>query len=109
MESSFQLTLEQPAKSAGGDKYKSTGVDSQDAKESFIYVPQSISRVGGKALSTLVMKVSTTTGEMVFTLFKEGKTGDDRYKSDDETVWKGDIYLERKFRNIERKIYVTFP
>ena len=120
MSAEFVLTLAQQAKSSGGDKYKVSQVPapSKLEKESFIYVPQHYSRTsgGGKASVALNMIISTSDGvaaaEMItepnvgFELVKEGKTGDDRYKSLDDAAWKGDIYVGHNFRNSSRKIYV---
>lgn len=104
----FQLYLVNASKKGGADKYKCTPSD----KESFIYVPQNISRVSNTPAPTMSMNISTTEFDdsIMFELVKEGKTGDDRYTStttDTEPVWKGDIYVGHQFRNSLRKIYVA--
>jgi hypothetical protein len=105
----FTITLKlvQPAKGAGGDKYQV----SPSTKESFFYIPQNISRDTATKMAseslTLTISPDSAAGEIAFSLFKQGKTGDDRYTSEDQTVWKGDIYLPHSYRNANGKIYVT--
>ncbi len=108
--SEFQLYLVNASKKAGADKYKCTPSD----KESFIYVPQNLSRTSNKPAPTLSMKISTNEFDdsIMFELVKEGKTGDDRYTlsestTDIEPVWTGDIYVGHQFRNSLHKIYVA--
>lgn len=104
MSTTFQISLVQQAKSSGGDKY----LVAPDTS-SFIYVPQRLSRLQGKCLDKLTMHIrkerTDDADEMEFELIKNGKTGDDRYKSTNEALWKGDIYLPQTLRNA--KIYVT--
>ena len=106
MSKTYQISLVQQAKSAGGDKYVIP-----IEKESFIYVPQCISRTQGVARSNLDLHIRNEPtgedGEIAFTLLKQGKTGDDRYTSSNELLWKGDIYLPHEFRNDSKKIYVS--
>ncbi len=97
------LKLKQQAKSAGGDKYQV----SPSTKETFFYIPQNISRTNGIAREDISLTISATYGDIAFSLIKQGKTGDDRYTSDDQTEWKGDIYLPHNHRNAGNKIYVT--
>jgi hypothetical protein len=99
----IQLKLKQQAKSAGGDKYQV----SLSTKETFFYIPQIISRINGTAREDISLNISNTDGEIAFSLIKQGKTGDDRYTSDDQSAWKGDIYLPHIYRNTDNKIYVT--
>lgn len=101
---SLTLNLSQAAKSAGGDKYKIQDFN----KESFIYVPQSISRASGSAALTLLLSfVSEPSNSIAFELVKQGKTGDDRYKSVNEAEWKGDIYLPHQYRNESGKVFIV--
>jgi hypothetical protein len=108
MSKTYQISLVQSAKSAGGDKY-SIPLE----KESFIYVPQNISRVQGVAHSKLELHIRTVQtgeeGEMAFTLLKQGKTGDDRYtpSASSELLWKGDVYFSQEFRNESKTIYLS--
>jgi hypothetical protein len=108
--SEFQLSLVNASKSAGADKYKCIPSD----KESFVYVPQNLSRTANKPAPTMSMTISTTDFDdsIMFELVKTGKTGDDRYKLSESTVvteplWKGDIYVGHQFRNSLHKIYVN--
>jgi hypothetical protein len=109
MSTTFQISLAQQAKSSGGDKYLINSGDS--LKESFIYVPQRLSRVQGKCVDMLTMHIrgerTDDVDEIEFELIKNGKTGDDRYKSTDEVRWKGDIYLPQTFRNSRNLIYIN--
>jgi hypothetical protein len=113
MSSIFQITLSQQAKSFGGDKYLISSPVSASAKESFIYVPQRLSRSQGKCTENLTMFIrKERTGEpdeMEFELLKNGKTGDDRYKSTDEVKWKGDIYLPQELRSPKIYVSITTP
>lgn len=101
------LKLVQQAKGAGGDKYQV----SASTKESFFYIPQNSSRDTATKMAneSLTLTISGTEGEIGFSLFKQGKTGDDRYTSEDQSVWKGDIYLPHSYRtvNVGGKLYVT--
>lgn len=99
----IQLKLKQQAKSAGGDKYQV----SASSKETFFYIPQSISRINGSAREDISLNISNSDGEIAFFIVKQGKTGDDRYTSEDQSAWKGDIYLPHMYRNTDNKIYVT--
>ena len=107
MSSTFQISLAQQAKSSGGDKYLINSGNS--LKESFIYVPQRLSRFQGKCIDKLIMHIrkerTDDVGEMEFELIKNGKSGDDRYKSMNEVQWKGDIYLPQELRN--NKVYIS--
>jgi len=102
----YHISLVQQAKSSGGDKYIIPL-----EKESFIYVPQNISRTKSVAHSKLALHIRTVQtgedGEISFTLVKHGKTGDDRYTSSNELLWKGDIYVSQEFRSESKKIYVS--
>ena len=104
MNETFNLTLCNAAKSVGGDKYSYTG---QQNKVSFIYVPQNYSRPVKVASLTLNLIISTQSGNIAFNLIKQGKTGDDRYTPEDESLWKGDVYVDHKFRNAQNKIYLS--
>ena len=108
--SEYQLSLDTASKKDGADKYKCDPSD----KESFIYVPQNLSRILNKPAPTMSMTISTNEFDdsIMFELVKEGKTGDDRYTpsestTDIEPVWKGDIYVGHQFRNSLCKIYVA--
>ena len=108
--SEFQLSLVNASNRAGADKYKCDPSD----KESFIYVPQNLSRILNKPAPTMSMTISTNEFDdaIMFELVKEGKTGDDRYtpsesSEDIDPVWKGDIYVGHQFRNSLCKIYVA--
>jgi len=102
----ISLKLVQPAKSSGGDKYQVY----PSTKESCFYIPQNVSRTNGVATETLTLNICLTATEesIPFVLLKQGKTGDDRYTSEDVSAWKGDMYLPHEFRNANNKIYVTF-
>jgi hypothetical protein len=101
----INLKLAQQAKSAGGDKYL---IVTASNKESFIYIPQNISRSpDGKCKSDLTLKISTNEGDIAFELVRQGKTGDDRYTSVDPVQWKGDLYMPHSLRNEAGKIYVS--
>ena len=110
----YNLVLNNAAKNIGGDKYSyNAEIDpSKPAKTGFIYVPQKYSRPTLVASLTLTLTVSTcstlTEKELIpFKLVKQGKSGDDRYTSENEELWKGDVYLNHKFRNSAIFLIIT--
>lgn len=103
----YKMTLNTAAKSVGGDKYMYMSPDK--TKTGFIYVPQQYSRENKAAKPELSFFISTTASEtatICFSLVKQGKSGDDRYTCSDPELWKGDIYVDHKFRNSESKIFI---
>jgi hypothetical protein len=112
---SFTLTLSKPAKSSGGDKY-SARWPACDRDRSF-YIPQHYSRpIAGtsKPSQNLSLQVNTRErsedGYIRFSLVKHAKgSGDDRYTSGNDDVWKGDIYLPKQFRNDHNAVWVQAP
>ena len=103
----YKMTLNTPAKNVGGDKYMYTSSDG--LKTGFIYVPQQYSRVNKTAKQELSFCISINKSEktnICFNSVKQGKSGDDRYTCEDAELWKGDIYVDHKFRNSNAKIFI---
>jgi hypothetical protein len=113
------LSLTQPAKSTGGDKYSATflfheGTSDAD-KDRAIYVPQEFSRFSPRApekclsiaLQTQAPVEQNQVGWFKFELVRKAKgSGDDRYSAGD--TWKGDIYLPKEFRADNDTVWLRF-
>jgi len=116
------LSLTQPAKSSGGDKYSATflfheGPTEMDrAGDRAIYVPQEFSRFSPiapqKQLSIALQTCQPADDEQSqgwfeFKLVRKAKgSGDDRYTAGD--AWKGDIYLPKEFRSDNDTVWLRF-
>ena len=95
----YDLKLATKAKSSGGDKYQIVNITD---KPRFLYIPQKLSR-NGTVKDDLQMSVSSEGEGIKFNLKKKGKSGDDRYSSEDPE-WPGDIYLVKEIR--EETLYI---
>lgn len=108
------LSLTQPAKSTGGDKYNATFQGISDAhKDRAIYVPQEFSRFARSPEQHLSIALQIQApddlhqGWIKFKLVRKASgSGDDRYSAGD--AWKGDIYLPKEFRSDNETVWLRF-